>query len=348
MTSSMHLFLTGGTGFVGKALLRYWQAEKAKPAAEQNPTPASVTVLSRDPEGFLAHHKEWANLPWLHFHWGDMLMPGSLPAPAAFPYASKAPPAATAFSHILHAATDSTRGAQLPPMQRYSQIASGTRHILEWAIAHGQHHGTPPPRLLYMSSGAVYGTPPQHMERIPEHYPGMPDPLDPNNVYGIAKRSAEHLCALYAQQHGMETVIARCFAFVGRDLPQDAHFAIGNFIRDALTRPAITVTGDGSPVRSYMDQRDLAYWLTTLLLHGKAGHAYNVGSEASISIAQAAVQVRNLLAPGKAIQICANNTANNPQRLRYLPDTRKARETLELGLRYSLADAVQEVAKHLK
>jgi len=343
MTAPIHLFLTGGTGFIGKALLRYWLAEKNKPAHEQSQTPASVTILSRNPQGFLAQHPEFADLPWLRLHWGDMLLPATLPAPVAFPHTAQAPAADTPFSHILHAACDSTRGTQLAPLQRYQQITQGTRHLLEWAAAQSQHYGHMS-RLLYISSGAVYGAQPKRLERIPENYRGMPDPLDPNNAYGVAKRCAEHLCSLYAQQHGMEVVVARCFAFVGQDLPRNVHFAIGNFIRDALERPEITIHGDGTPLRSYMDQRDLAHWLTVLLLRGRSGQAYNVGSEDALSIAQIAIQVRNLLAPDKPI--CMQADDDPLQRLRYLPDTRKAREELGLTLRYGLLSAVYEAATH--
>ena len=313
----MNLLLTGGTGFFGKALLRHWQAA---------PAPPCVTVLSRNPDGFLAQNPEFTALPWLRFHAGDILNPASLPAHASF-------------THLLHAAADSTLGPQRTPLERYTQIHDGTRHLLDYAVAQGI------PRFLLASSGGVYGTQPQGMAHIPEDYHGMPDPLDARNAYSVAKRCAEHLCALYAEQHGIQIVIARCFAFVGRDLPLDVHFAIGNFIRDALAGGPITVQGDGTPVRSYMDQRDLACWLEALLQHGRAGQAYNVGSDEAIDIAALARRVRDLLAPGQPVRITATAPAQG-QRQRYVPSIAKARAELGLELRHTLDDAVREVARH--
>ncbi|MBP8186154.1 MAG: NAD(P)-dependent oxidoreductase [Comamonas sp.] len=319
----MDLLLTGGTGFFGKALLRHWQAAHAV----GGPVP-TVIVLSRDPGSFLARHPEFAGQPWLRFHAGDILKPVSLPTDAPF-------------THILHAAADSTLGPQLTPLQRYTQIVDGTRHLLDYAAAHRV------PRFLLASSGGVYGPQPQDMAQLPETHHGMPDPLDARNAYSVAKRCAEHLCALYGQQHGLQAVVARCFAFVGRDLPLDAHFAIGNFIRDALTRPQITVSGDGTPVRSYMDQRDLAHWLEVLLRDGQAGQAYNVGSDRAIGISELAHQVRDLLAPGKPVHI-AGTADTGSFRNRYVPSIAKARSELGLDLRYTLQDAVLETARPMK
>lgn len=70
--------------------------------------------------------------------------------------------------------------------------------------------------------------------------------------------------------------------------PLDTDFAIGNFIGNCLeeTRPSKS-KGDGTPMRSYMYGSDLVDWLLTLLVKGRAGEAYNVGSDVCISIARA-------------------------------------------------------------
>lgn len=309
----MHIFVTGGTGFFGKALLRKW------------PTDMRLTLLSRNPEHFRANHGDLIEKGEIRLIQGNVLTPSTLPSGD--------------YTHILHAATDSTFGPKLCPLERYVQIVEGTRNLLDFAVKHEV------PRFLLTSSGGVYGSQPHDMLNIPENYHGMPDPLNPQNTYSVAKRCAEHLCSLYREHHGLDTVIARCFAFVGRDLPLNVHFAIGNFIHDALMSDEIIVRGDGTPIRSYMDQRDLANWLITLLLKGKGGQAYNIGSSVGITISDLAALVRNILAPGKPIKISGNSTANT-YRNRYVPSTAKAQEEFGLDLSYSLEESIKEVAKY--
>jgi UDP-glucuronate decarboxylase len=310
----MHLLLTGGTGFFGKALLRNfltngWAAD------------ASVVVLSRNPASFLAAYPEFAGHHQISFLQADIQQRDSLPWDQNF-------------THVLHAATESTIGPSLTPLQRYDQIVDGTRNILDLAVATGAR------RFLLTSSGAIYGPQPSDLAAIPEDWPGSPPLAEASTAYGQAKRAAEHLCALVGEQHGLETVVARCFAFVGPDLPLDVHFAIGNFIRDALTADAITVSGDGTPLRTYLDQSDLAHWLLTLLEHGRPGQAYNVGSDEVISIAALAHLVRDILAPDKPVHILGQPTpgaARNP----YVPDISKARQQLGLSVTVSLAEAIR-------
>ena len=312
----MKLFLTGGTGFFGKALLRH-HLSSADHLAPQ------IAILSRHPEQFLAAYPEFSSHSSITFLRGDIQQRDSLPWDLTF-------------THVLHAATDSTIGPSLTPLQRYDQIVDGTRNILDLAVATGARS------FLLTSSGAVYGTQPADLTAIPEDWPGSLPLADPNTAYGQAKRSAEHLCALVGEQHGIETVIARCFAFVGADLPLDVHFAIGNFIRDALKADAITVSGDGTPLRTYLHQSDLSHWLFTLLEHGQPGQAYNVGSDEVISIAALAYLVRDILAPDKPVHI-EGKADIGAARNRYVPDISKAQQQLGLSLTVPLAEAIRRI-----
>jgi dTDP-glucose 4,6-dehydratase len=309
----MRLLLTGGTGFFGKSLLRHLLATGLS-------ADASVVVLSRNPEHFLSAYPEFGAHPQISFLRGDIQDRDSLPL-------------SQTFSHVLHAATDSTIGPSLTPLQRYDQIVEGTRNILNLAAATGAH------RFLLTSSGAIYGPQPADLEAIPEDWPGSPPLAEPSTAYGQAKRAAEHLCALLGEQHGLETVVARCFAFVGPDLPLNAHFAIGNFMRDALTADAITVFGDGTPLRTYLDQTDLAHWLFTLLHQGCPGQAYNVGSDEVISIADLAHLVRDLLAPNKPVRILGQ-ASPGAARHRYVPDLQKAQKAFGLSTIVPLSEAI--------
>lgn len=316
----MRILVTGGTGFFGKSLIRYWEQSNSGKSS------CTVGVMTRDPDSFLSKHPEFAKLPWLSFHKGDILRSSSLPR-------------SEGFTHLIHAATDSTVGPQLSPLERYTQIVDGTRNLLDYAVEQKI------PRFLLTSSGGVYGPQPQEMCQIPESFLGMPDPLNSNNTYSVAKRCAEHLCALYQERYGLETVIARCFAFVGRDLPLDVHFAIGNFIRDALTKAEITIDGDGTPIRSYLDQRDLAKWLSQMLSKGQSGQAYNVGSDQAITIKDLAYLVRDTLAPSKPVRIRGHASTQSFRNL-YVPSIQKVQSELGLSQDFSLEESIKETARY--
>ena len=170
--------------------------------------------------------------------------------------------------------------------------------------------------------------------------------MNPRNSYGIGKKLAEHLCAIYGAEYDLEVVVARCFAFVGPDLPMDEHFAIGNFIRDAICGDEILVNGDGTPLRSYLYQSDLAHWLMTLLAVGCPGQAYNVGSDQEISIADLALLVQAKLAPEKKIRILKKINGSSEARSRYIPFIGKAKKEFGLKVEISLGEAIlKSVAK---
>ena len=318
----MRMLLTGGTGFFGKSLLKFIASKDR---------PFEVTVLSRSPSSFLLKNPQFSNLPWLKFQIGDVTKVETLRALAGN----------ERFTHLLHASLDSTVGSHLNSFERFDQIVNGTRNLLELASQNGIK------RFLLTSSGAVYGPQPSSFTSIPESFLGTADPLLFNSTYGLAHRMAEHFCALASTDSGLQTVVGRCFAFVGEDLPISAHFAIGNFIRDAKFKTSIEVLGDGTPMRSYLYQLDLANWLLTLLDQGRSGEAYNVGSDQAISIADLAHLVRDIIAPHKSVIIQNSLISGQSERSSYIPNIEKARNTLNLSVIFSLKDSIYLASKSI-
>jgi nucleoside-diphosphate-sugar epimerase len=298
------IFITGGTGFFGCWLLEsfIWANEKLK-------LNAHATVLTRSPDAFRVKAAHLAGNEAVTLISGDVRN-------FDFPNDS--------FSHMIHAATESS--AKLNdenPLLMLDTIIEGTRHTLDFAKICGAR------KLLLTSSGAVYGKQPPDMTHIPEDYSGAPDPMDPKSAYGQGKRIAEYLCTMYAHQSNIEMKIARCFAFVGPYLPLDAHFAIGNFIREGLNGGPIDIKGDGTPHRSYLYAADLAIWLWTILFKGKSCRPYNVGSDESRSIREIASAVAECVSPVLTVKISSVKNPSKPVE-HYVPATNRAYTELNL------------------
>lgn len=236
---STNLLITGGTGFIGRALLRMIATNRKSEISFD-----SISVLSRSPSGFLQSFPEFSLLENLRFVEGDIMFLESLPKGR--------------FSHVIHGAADSTDGSKHSELYRFDQIVSGTRNLLDWSVKTGVK------RFLFLSSGAVYGgLPPPATGYREDQYCSLLSSRAEES-YAIAKLAAEHSTLTFGSLGSFSVSVARCFSFSGIDLPLEAHFAFGNFIYDALFSEKITINGDGNTKRSYLDQRDLAHWLLTI------------------------------------------------------------------------------------
>jgi dTDP-glucose 4,6-dehydratase len=318
-----NLFLTGGTGFFGK-----WLLESLLYANRELRLHLQATLLTRNAEAFRRSAPHIANDPDVTLLEGDVRS-------FAFPRG--------AFTHIVHGAADSTgRQTTQPENELAETIVEGTRRVLEFA------DGTGAGRLLFLSTGAVYGRSTPLLQTPESYLDTHPAPLLPNS-YDEAKRQAETLC-LEAASPEFEVTVARCFAFVGPHLPLDTHFAIGNFLGAAIRDEAIQIHGDGTPRRSWLYMSDLAAWLWTLAAAGKSGRAYNVGSDETYTIAEAARLTAATLRPdghgdsSLPIRIEGQPIPGAPAN-NYVPDITRARQDLDLHVTVPLAEALRRTAR---
>ncbi|MGO8697365.1 MAG: NAD-dependent epimerase/dehydratase family protein [Limisphaerales bacterium] len=313
------LFITGGTGFIG-----CWMLESLAWANDRLGLGAQALVLTRSFDAFQKKAPHLASRGDICFHLGDV-------RDFAFPDGQ--------FSHVIHAATDSNAKLnEQDPVSMLDTIVAGTARALDFTARRGAG------KFLLTSSGAVYGRQPPDLIQVSEEYLGGPDISLAQSAYAEGKRLSEIACLLRGARDGIQIKIARCFAFVGPYLPLDIHFAVGNFIRDALAGGPIIVRGDGRPFRSYLYAADLAIWLWHILLQGKDRRAYNVGSGRPLTIVETAAAVSRVL-PGNVPVSIAKTPVPGQAPQRYVPDISRAQQ--ELGLRewIGLDDGILRTAR---
>jgi dTDP-glucose 4,6-dehydratase len=305
------IFMTGGTGFIGR-----WMLE----AFARSGIDAEITLLSRNPVAFEAASPHLAGL--FRFVTGEI---DSFTVPAGD------------FTHVIHGATDASAELNAnDPRRMFDTIVAGTRRTLDLALERKAR------RVLFMSSGAVYGVQPWEESHVAEDWRGGPDTQDPKSAYGEGKRAAETLCAIYGKQFGLDVVTARIFALLGPLLTLDIHFAAGNFIRDAMAGRIISVQSAGTAVRSYLYAADLTIWMWTLLLAGKPGSVYNMGSEEAVSIADLARRTAAVLG-GPGVEVLGRPDPGwNPGR--YVPSSAAIRRDLGLAPTVGLDEAIRRTA----
>ena len=308
-------FITGGTGFFGT-----WLLESFARANDTLGLGMRAVVLTRDPAAFAAKAPHLAARADLQFHQGDL-------SDFVFP--------AGHFAYFVHSAADTAVWTRDKGVDGTIEFAvASTRRVLDFAAQAGVTN------VLLVGSGAVYGPQPADLKNLPEDYTGAPDPLLPESAWGEGKRVTEHLFMQHALRHGYSLKIARCFSFVGPHLRLDAHYAIGNFIRDVRGGGPIRVSGDGTPVRSYLYAADLAVWLWTLLFSPPGCRAYNVGSDEEWTIGDVARCVSEAAGGGRAVEIARPPEPGRAPH-RYIPALDRARRELGLAVRIPLPEGIR-------
>jgi dTDP-glucose 4,6-dehydratase len=299
------IFITGGTGFIG-----CWLLESLAWANDKLDLGAEALVLTRNAEAFALKAPHLVGRPDIRFQVGDV-------RDFAFPGGR--------FAHVIHAATEaSAKLNNEQPAVMLDTIMAGARRALDFSV----HCGAK--QFLLTSTGAVLGRQPATLTHMPEDWLGGPDVSDPHSATYEGKRVSELLCAIYAQQHGLEVKVARIYALVGPYLQLDMHYAMGNFIRDALAGGPIKVNGAGTNYRSYLYAADLTIWLWTILIRGISNRPYNVGSTIPFTIKEVAEAVSRIVPGQAAIEIAQKPVPGQPA-ARYVPETARAQK--ELGLR---------------
>lgn len=177
---------------------------------------------------------------------------------------------------VIHAASNAhPRAFADDPVGTMLGNILGVRNLLEHLRAQGQG------RLLFVSTGEIYGENPAVQNGFAEDDFGKIDSMNPRACYPESKRAAETLCASYLKQYQVDSVVARLCYIYGPTITKENTRADAQFLRNAMAGENIVMKSAGAQVRSYCYVADAASALLTILLKGESGCAYNVSNRDS-------------------------------------------------------------------
>lgn len=244
--AGQHVVVTGGAGFIGSHVVERLIAEQA-----------NVTVLDNgttgDPENLRSVEGDYDFVDGDVLD-ADVLGPVIAQADAIFHFAASA--------YVPPSVDD--------PEMDLMQNCVAVLRILEAARRSGRS-----PRVVIMSSAAVYGD--------PVHLPvAEDDPLVPISPYGVSKLAAERYAEVYASLHGLPTASLRLFSAYG---PRQKKQIVYDFFVKLTTDPAsMQIIGDGGQRRDMVFVDDVASAAMAVAERGPMrGEVYNVASGVDVS-----------------------------------------------------------------
>ena len=302
------LVITGASGFVGTWLTLSWVAARKKLNGS-----GKLLITSRNPQSLLPLVNVIDSRSPITALSSDIR---NLHIPSEFRN-----------GNLIHAATPASAALNASdPAAMLKIIIEGQERVIVEAVRMNN-------RLLFLSSGAVYGRQPLDLSHLPETWEGAPQIGDSNSAYHEGKRVAELMGNIAATKQGLHFISARLFAFIAPFLPLGTHFAAGNFIRDALSSNQIEIQSGGGSVRSYLYATDLCSGLWALLARGETGSAYNIGSDQDITIKELAIKVAWLAGTNARVNVRGLDTPENVSR--YVPSLERLHN--EIGMKQSIS-----------
>ena len=203
-------------------------------------------------------------------------------------------------------------------------------------------------KILFTSSGAVYGPQPSNLLKIKENYQNDKNAKFLNkqkNLYSIIKIQNENIFKQLSLQ-GLKISIARCFAFVGVHIPLNKLYAVGNFMHSVINKKPLIVSSDYKVIRSYMHSDDLAEWLLKILNNASNKlNIFNVGSDKLVDLR---VLAKKIASKFNLPLILKKITSTETMVDRYVPNTSKAKKKLKLKNKYANFIAILKTIRQLE
>ncbi len=300
--------IVGGSGFFGKSLLSYFN---------RNFKSKKILILSRSNSKI-----DIKNYPNINIGKIDTDIKNLKKIPSV--------------KNIIYAATPSSKSEY----EKYGKsiienVNAGLLHFSN-LIKADKFDGN----ILYTSSGAIYG--PQNSNLpIKENakinsYEGF---SNDKRIYAESKLYCEEIIKDLGIL-GFRTSIARCFAFVGEELPLTSHFVIGNIIDCLINKKIFMLKANSRVYRSFMHTDDLCNWLIKII-HSSSTQCpiFNVGSDEAFELRDLLMKINNEFGLNYKIK---NNSAIGEDDW-YIPSVDKIKKELDCNITLNLTESIKKI-----
>jgi nucleoside-diphosphate-sugar epimerase len=179
---------------------------------------------------------------------------------------------------VINAATPSVpKSGGEDPEQILKASIEGTQNLIELC--------SPQSATLYvnLSSGIV-------TKRSADESLDLSKPKD---AYLFGKRMSENLIMTASMAGAIKGKNPRLYAFAGPGISLTDHFAVGNFLNDALSARPIVIKGNPDTLRSYLYPTDLIINLLNLVIN-TSEDPMEIGSSSSITMQELALVVNKV------------------------------------------------------
>jgi len=305
-----HILITGGTGFIGK-----WLTEMLSVLNQERHLNVQIYILARnEPVNF--SYKENTNICFIK---SDIRNLKEIPE---------------SINYIIHAAgSPDSREHISNPIRTLDTFYKGTQNLLDQASRLPNLK-----KIVHLSSNKVYSNNynTQPISEVNE----LSSIFQNSDIYAEAKRISESICKAFISEFHLPIVITRPFAFMGPFQSLDKPWAINNFIRDAILGGPIRIIGNEFTTKSYMYGSDLANYILNVLVAGKVGEVYNIGSSRAMTLIELSNKIKSLI--NSEIEIKIRSSKDSYSYTTFdVPETIKIENELNLKEAFGIDEALK-------
>lgn len=312
------ILVTGGSGFIGSNFIRYVLGNHAE-----------FAVLNLDKLTYAGNPdnlRDIENDARYRFIKGDICDPGLV----GQVFLDHNP------DYVVNFAAESHVDRSIDSAEVFGRTnVMGTMNLMEcarnfWSREPGER------RFLQISTDEVYGSIENDEDSFSES-----SSLKPNSPYSASKAGADLMAGAFFRTYGLPVLITRCCNNYGPN--QHIEKFIPTCITKALKNKPIPVYGDGLNVREWIHVLDHCEAVVRVLVSGKPGEVYNIGSGEEISnIRMAKIILKSLGKPENMIETVSDRPGHDR---RYSLVSAKIRNEFGWKCKYGMSEGIAQTVE---